>query len=156
MAINAANRVLQTAPAVAYPSSFVNIGLRWLIGSDIGFFIGSQIGAHVPVSLGPGWSSTYNEWFRQWLFGIIGSLIGGGVAAFGTPGLIREVYALTGDPDTGDLLASAFEKADNLGIRVSQPRSRLHLLLPLGHRVSSSPDDVLVSRRGVNQATTTC
>ena len=117
MALNAANRVLQTAPAVAYPSSFVNIGLRWLIGSDIGFFIGSQIGKAIPVSLGPGWSSTYNEWFKQWLFGIIGSLIGGGVAAFGTPGLIREVYALTGDPATGDLLASAFERADNLGIR---------------------------------------
>jgi len=64
MAINAANRVLQTAPNVAYPSSFVNIGLRWLIGSDIGFFIGSQIGKAIPVSLGPGWSSTYNEWFK--------------------------------------------------------------------------------------------
>ncbi len=51
MAINAANRVLQTAPEVAYPSSFINIGLRWLIGSDIGFFIGSQVGAHIPFHL---------------------------------------------------------------------------------------------------------
>ncbi len=117
MALNAANRVLANAPEVAYPSAFVNLGLRWLVGADIGFMIGSQVGRAIPLTLGPEWSSTYNEWMKQWLFGIVGALIGGGVAAFGTPGLIREVYALTGDPATGDLLASAFERADNLGIR---------------------------------------